>query len=39
MTAAKHTMRHLGAALLGVVLTLLLALCMGLPAAGLCGTR
>ncbi len=33
MTAAKHTMRHLGAALLGVVLTLLLALCMGLPAA------
>lgn len=33
MTAAKHTMRHLGAALFGVVLTLLLALCMGLPAA------
>lgn len=33
MTAAKYTMRHLGAALLGVVLTLLLALCMGLPAA------
>ena len=33
MTAAKHTMRHLGAALLGVVLTLLLALCMGLPSA------
>lgn len=33
MTAAKHTMRHLGAALLGVVLTLLLALCVGLPAA------
>lgn len=33
MTAAKHTMRHLGAALLGVALTLLLALCMGLPAA------
>ena len=33
MTAAKHTMRHLGAALLGVVLTLLLVLCMGLPAA------
>ena len=33
MTAAKHTMRYLGAALLGVVLTLLLALCMGLPAA------
>ncbi len=33
MTAAKHTMRHLGAALLGVVLTFLLALCMGLPAA------
>lgn len=33
MTAAKHTMQHLGAALLGVVLTLLLALCMGLPAA------
>lgn len=33
MTAVKHTMRHLGAALFGVVLTLLLALCMGLPAA------
>ncbi len=33
MTAAKHTMRHLGAALFGVVLTLLLALCIGLPAA------
>lgn len=33
MTAAKHTMRHLGAALFGVVLTLLFALCMGLPAA------
>ena len=33
MTAAKHTMRHLGAVLFGVVLTLLLALCMGLPAA------
>lgn len=33
MTATKYTMRHLGAALLGVVLTLLLALCMGLPAA------
>ena len=33
MTAAKHTMRHLGAALFGVVLTFLLALCMGLPAA------
>lgn len=33
MIAAKHTMRHLGAALFGVVLTLLLALCMGLPAA------
>lgn len=33
MTAVKHTMRHLGAALFGVVLMLLLALCMGLPAA------
>lgn len=31
MTAAKHTMRHLGAALLGVVLTLLLALFRGFP--------
>lgn len=33
MTAAKHTTRRFGAALLGAVLTLVLALCMGIPAA------